>query len=408
LVTDPRPGPHEQRTDHPRLRKASVLALCTAILCLRRPGQVLRPQLWAEDGTVFFADAWLHGWSSVTAPYAGYLEAIQRLVALFACALGPAAVPQVFALSCVVLTAWVVALTLSERFPLQPRIACALAVVMVPEAGEVLLSLTNLQWTLAVGLLALWSMADPRSRAQTVHDVATAVLLGLTGPFSVLFAPLFVWRAWLRRSGTSCLLAAVVVGAAIVQLVCLTGFEAAEPHPGAAVPVMDAIHAVGTRLGGRLLLGCLLSEPTGTAVSAALAVATLGGAPWLALRSGPGRHERIGVGVAFVLLLAASLVRSRSALAELHLAGNAARYFFPLKIMLLWLVCTLLRDDVRQRRWIGGAVLAVMLATNLPCLKEPSLRDLHWQDYVARIRAGEAVVIPIHPQGWSIPLPAKQ
>jgi hypothetical protein len=51
--------------------------------------------------------------------------------------------------------------------------------------------------------------------------------------------------------------------------------------------------------------------------------------------------------------------------------------------------------------------MGVMLITNIPRLSYEALTDLHWNDYAARMRAGEAVVVPINPTGWTIPLPAR-
>lgn len=399
------PGPvADMRPAH--WRRYCVLAVCAAVLCLRKPRLVTTPQLWAEDGGVFFADAWLHGWSSLTIPYAGYFSTIQRLVALLACEAGPALVPAVFVAASLVLTLWVAARILSSRFPLRPRIVCALAVVMVPEAGEVLLCLTNVQWVLAIGLLALLLSDDPRSRGQRTHDCTAAILLGLTGPFSLLFAPLFLWRAAVRRTRASSILAALVLLTAAVQLSSFGNLTGGDP--AAAQQGLQAATAIGSRLGGRLLLGTLMPESPATLLSLVLAAITLAGAAWLACRRGPARRQRLLVGVAFLLLLLVSLYRCRFELAELQSPQHGTRYFFPLRVMLLWLVAALLHDEARRMRLFGALLLAVVLATNAGRLKEAPLKDLHWHDYVARIRDGEAVVIPINPPGWFVSLPGSK
>jgi hypothetical protein len=399
----PTDGPAADRRS--RLARAAGLGLCLALLCLRRPGAVVQPQLWAEDGTVFFADAWLQGWPSLTEPYAGYLHTIQRLVALLACACGPALVPAVFVAAFVALAGWVAARALSERFPFRPRLAFALAVVLVPEVGEVLFSLANVQWVLAVGLLAVLLSEDARSRAGRAHDLAAAVLLGLTGPFSILFTPLFAWRACVRRSRASVVLAAAVAATALVQLAYLAAFMTAHDGPAQA-PASDvhALAVVGARLGGSLLLGL---TGLGDAAGVVAGIATIGGLAWLALHSGPERRERLWCGSALLVLLAATLWRCRSVLADLQLAEHAARYFFPLRVIAVWLVCTLLRER-GTRRVVGALLLAAMLGTNLGHLRGRSPVDLRWSDYVARISAGEAMSIPIHPSGWSVVLPERR
>jgi hypothetical protein len=52
-----------------------------------------------------------------------------------------------------------------------------------------------------------------------------------------------------------------------------------------------------------------------------------------------------------------------------------------------------------------------MLVANVPRLREPGLQDFRWGDYAPKIRAGEAVEIPINPGGvepWIVRLPARK
>jgi hypothetical protein len=396
----------ERGTCYPRWQCASILALCAGILAARRPDLLARPQLWAEDGTVFFTDAVVKGWSSLTAPYAGYLHTTPRLVALFATAFDPAVLPLLFVVATAILTLWAVSRTLSPRFPLQPRFAFALAVVMVPEAGEVLLCLTNVQSMLVLGFVAILLSDDPGTARERVHDAAATTLLGLTGPFGALLAPLFLWRASVRRTRDSSVLAAIVVITALVQLSFMLGFATAGPVSEARPVIPAALMAIGSRLGGCLLLGRWLPDPPGVVTSLSLAGITIAGLAWLVLRRAAKSRERRWIGAALLLLVAAGLYRSRAVL-DLLLVDNAARYFVAPRVLIAWLVCTLLRDSGRRVRLLGAGTILVMLCTNAPRLKEGRLVDLHWQQYVPQIRSGQAVVIPINPQGWFVTLPAR-
>lgn len=60
-----------------------ILCACFILFC-RRPEALLEPQFFAEDGTIFFKDAYeLPFWSSITKTYAGYFHAIPRLLAAY-------------------------------------------------------------------------------------------------------------------------------------------------------------------------------------------------------------------------------------------------------------------------------------------------------------------------------------
>jgi hypothetical protein len=161
---------------------AAVLLACAAVLALRRAQAVTVPQFWAEDG-YFFERAYELGWRAFLEPFAGYLHTMMRVIAGFAVAVDPARAPALFVASSAAVTLYVALRTLSPRCPL-PKLggACALAVVLVPDTYEVLLTVVNLQWVMGAGMVLLLISGDPRGARQWAHDLAAAALTGLTGP----------------------------------------------------------------------------------------------------------------------------------------------------------------------------------------------------------------------------------
>jgi hypothetical protein len=93
----------------------------------------------------------------------------------------------------------------------------ALAIVAVPHTGEVFLNPTNLQWITALGLILTWVKCDPETAAEWGADGVLLVLAGLTGPFSVLLAPLFTARALIPRTRASWQLVGMVAATTAVQ-----------------------------------------------------------------------------------------------------------------------------------------------------------------------------------------------
>ena len=66
-----------------RSRAAQALfwsAACLAVLFLREPNAVLHPQLWAEDGPVFFLGA-RRGFAVWFETYNGYYHLLPRIIA---------------------------------------------------------------------------------------------------------------------------------------------------------------------------------------------------------------------------------------------------------------------------------------------------------------------------------------
>jgi hypothetical protein len=258
---------------------------------------------------------------------------------------------------------------------------------------------------LAGALLLLLMSADARRWTQHVHDAVAAVLFGLTGPFSVVLTPLFVARAWHRRTRTAWTLAVLVVACGVVQAEMIRRHPF--PMPGDTISPVAALAVPGMRIVGSLLAGSLVPADYPRVIEHILGASTLIGVALLAARRGFGRPERTWLALAFAGLLASSLYRCRYVWPDLCHAGFGSRYFYPLQLAAIWLIIAAANDS---RRWIAriATVIAVwMFAINVPRLREPAFDDKHWADYAPKIRAGEAVVVPINPSDWTISFPAR-
>ena len=59
-----------------------TVLVAAALVVLRKPDVLNNPQFYAEDGAVWYADAYNLGWlRALTIPDGGYLNSLQRLVA---------------------------------------------------------------------------------------------------------------------------------------------------------------------------------------------------------------------------------------------------------------------------------------------------------------------------------------
>ena len=353
---------------------------------------------------VFFW-AWTQGVGAIFEPYAGYLHLVPRLVAAVAVALDPMWAPALFVGTAFATTLYVAALTQSNRCPLPRHPIFAFAVVLVPDAFEVLLNVVNLQWILAVGFILLLISADSRSRAQRWHDGVAAAVFGLTGPFSVILSPLFAYRAWVRRTPASILIAAIVLGCGAIQMWFIGQAEATAAR-GPFHPEM-LLAVTGLRVLGSLFAGYFMPQEISLVPGILLGLGTVAGIALLAAPPGRAQPERRWLGVIFGLLLVSSLYRHWDVLPEFQQRRYGARYFYPIQLLALWL---LLAAIWHQRQWMArtATVLAVwFVVINAPRLREPALEDLQWREHAARIRAGEAVEVPVNPRPWSIPFPAR-
>jgi hypothetical protein len=302
-------------------------------------------------------------------------------------------------------TLYVAGRTLSRRCPL-PRLggACALAVVLVPDTYEIFMNLVNLQWVIAAGLVLLLVSGDPESGWEWAHDLAAAALMGLTGPFCIVLGPLFVWRAWTRRTRASAVLASIIAACALIQGFCVVH----DPYMGGTAPVLLRLllPAIGRRIGGSVLMGSLMATDTDLYVGTVVGLGTLAGVAYLAFRPGAHRPERQMLGLAFVALLGAALYRTRYNFDWYFLPLSQARYVFLPQLIAIWLLLAAAGEQGRLAR-ICAALAAWALLVNIPRDREPAYVDLGWSRYEPRIRAGLPVTIPTNPPGWYMPLPAR-
>lgn len=378
-----------------------LLGACALVLAARLPDRILNPQFYAEDA-VFFGDAVCGGAATLLKPYLGYLLLVPRLCAWLGSYLPLAAVPAFFNGAALTIAVAVLARLFSRRQPLSPAPVLALAVVLLPHAEDVFLTMENIQWILSLGLLLLLISEDPGFARQRASDWATAVFAGLTGVFSILFFPLFAVRAWLRRTRESVILAAIVGGAACAQAACVLhgGGPLQTPTPAAFDPGLLA-PLVGLRLAAHLVGGTWL--PHASPFALGLWGIFAGGAlAWFLGNSRLPRAVRTArnfLAAALVIQFAASVFRFQRLLPIMLSPEHLGRYFFTPEVIFMWLVA----GDAATgglRRLFSAAVLAAFFLTAVPWFRVQPLVDYHWHAYAALVRQGQRINVPVNPPGW--------
>jgi hypothetical protein len=212
---------------------AATFLLAGLILWARAPERITQGFLWAEDAAIFMAQASLPLHSAVSTDYAGYLHLLPRVIAWVQNRTGQiSGAPHFFVWAALLITATSSAYISGALrvIPVWARIAMALAPVVSPQNGEVLLTITNLQWMLFPGLLVLlWECLFDPPKTGSVTRVAATVVLTLTGPFGVLVWPAAALIAWERRkSGIRLWWLAAYSAAVAVQAFVMIRYPA--PH----------------------------------------------------------------------------------------------------------------------------------------------------------------------------------
>ena len=211
----------------PPRRRETLLILFAALvlIIIRSPLLLLHGRVVAEEGTVYFQQAWDSGaWTALLAPHQGYYSLFMNGLTLFAERLLPL---EWFAVSLVFVSLLVMLLTVylaisCELFTARARWLAAAIVLLVPSI-EVWLTAEDMQFYLSA-CTALICLSSP-ARHRIMRSL-TLILAGLTGPVSCIFTPFFWWRAWRGRSPMAALQAAILTLGALVQAFVILYFRA--------------------------------------------------------------------------------------------------------------------------------------------------------------------------------------
>jgi hypothetical protein len=396
----------------------AYLALAAGILVTRRPDAVLHPQFWAEDGKVYFADAYNHGAGFLLTPGAGYLVLTPRLTALLAQPLGLADAPALFNLVGLALQLAPALFILSSRFrsaipSLWVRGLIGVVYLLVP-CAEVHATVTNAQWHLAILMIMVVIAAPARGVAWRCLDVAVLLLGGLSGPLVVVVAPLAFVRWLTTRHRWYAVLAAVASVVALWQLKVIHDAGRGATELGAGVRSLVRILADRVIVPG--LTGVQSADIFslhwwhGLLWASLLVLGTLALAG-LALLRGPAELRILIVFAALSLglsLLHPLIVPVGPQWPPMIVTGGAERYFLAPILAFLVLVIWGVSRLPRPAPLVAGTLLAaVFLAGTASHPQYPPLLDDHPASSAAALDAtprGTVLDVPINPAGWSMAL----
>jgi hypothetical protein len=305
----------------------------------------------------------------------------------------------------------------------------ALLLLIAPNySGEVFLTPTNLQWIMAPLMAGLLLKSAPATTARAVMEAGLLFLIGVSTPFSIVLAPLvwvWIWSFGFRRrvaashhqdlpaEGESPYLSfieradrsRIIMGTALTLAAAIQATAVLDsPHlqlaPGNSKPMSLEliVQAIGLRTAAEAFVPQL---PSGDAwVRLGIGVLTLGGLATLALFPGKYRPARVLLVGIITAYLVTTLVRCWGMGGTLLDDGLGDRYFYPIRIHLVW--CCLLAglDAWTARHWSGvwcGFLLALTVVASIRVYRVPPWPDEHWANYVPAIREGRPVDIPLNP-----------
>lgn len=243
-----------------RIALASVLFVAAAVLPLfRQAGARSWDTIWAEDGQIYSQQAIRDGSFTVLLhTHGGYLQLVPRLLGAVTPLVPLRRLSLYLALSAMVTCALLAAFLfhasqgwISSR---PVRLALASLVVLAPALGlENTATITNTIWTF--GVVTPWALVSLSDRGREVAARAAVAFLAATSTvISVVFLPLAVGVAALRRTRSTWIVCGVfAVGLAVQAVASLSAQDSFQP----AMPnsVRDLLDLIGVRVFALALVG---------------------------------------------------------------------------------------------------------------------------------------------------------
>jgi len=400
---------------------ALVLLLAVMILFSRRPASFHNPQFWAEDGKVWYANAYNLGqFESLFLPQDGYFQTLSRITASGALLFDLSHAPRIFMIAAIIIQLLPVLLIVSGRLNnLIPSSSAKLFVILLylalPNSAEVFGNLTNAQWYLSLSAVLVLIAAIPVSRFWKFFDLSCVALSGLSGPFSIFLFPISFLRWRRTRSPWSLKLMLVVAATAILELSAIIFLShnsrahyLPQFQPSLLLGILNRQVFLGLLLGSKGFLWLQTHFVFSRVVFNLTAVLGIFLTAYALVKS----TFELRLFIIFAgLILAAGLLSptltdtSKPVWETLYNSSAGIRYWLiPMCAFLAILVWGVTKRNPVVVRSLSGILLASMIFGISFDWRHWELGDLNFPAAVINFRnapAGRKVLFPLNPPGWS-------
>jgi hypothetical protein len=359
---------------------------------IRLPGALLHPQFFAEDGWVWYQQAYNLSWfRSLGITQAGYLQTLPRLAAGVTLLFPMQWAPLIMNLAGAVVQALPVMALLSRRCtpwgPLPVRMLMSVIYIAIPNAPEIHIVLTNAMWHLAVLQSLLAFSVPPFGWRGRVSDFVLFAVGSVSGPFSMLLLPLVAVYYWMRRQRWTIVILGIMLLGACIQIFSLVH----SVRHSTTVPLGATPGSLLRIVAGRIFFDSMLGSGDSYLSIRLLTLVAIGGLIVLAWgwQSAP-LAVRLYAGFA-ILAMAASLrnplLTGNRPRWEVLAAVAGIRYWFLPSLMFLWLgAWAACGGRTRVVRYTGSAVLLLTMIGVIRKWSYPPWPDSHFQQDVDRFK----------------------
>ena len=389
-----------------RVTWPQLVIIGLVVLIARRPESLFAAEFTWEEANAFYVPTFFFDpVAQLTQTWGGTLQLVPRLGYLALRAVPVLWAPLAENLLSFIAVLGVAVFVASDRLASavpdrRVRLALAASVLLLTAQRDVMGALMNVQWYGGLWLAVLPIASTPVTALGRWMERALIALVALTGPFSLLLAPVYLWRLRSRRQPHDIWLAAIVLLGGFVQIFAIlaTGrAEVAEQRPAELAFVTFWLHAtivpvIGERLGNAV--GDSGVPAAILFVGGATLVASLVLTAWRSLPAAalPLVYGGVVIGLSGIAVHAG---------ANVWPPGAYERYFLVAAVLVAVIVVA---GVVRRSRL--AAALAVLLAIGIVSdFRLEAHPAQGWPEAYRCIGSPEPCVVPIWPSGYDVHWP---
>ncbi|MBP6310968.1 MAG: hypothetical protein KA408_01760 [Flavobacteriales bacterium] len=393
-----------------------MCAACAVMLLFRRTDAFYFPQFYAEDGKLFFADAFNDGWASLFNRANGYFHVYPRFLALLGLSVGISVfwIPTLFVIGTLLVYVLVWAY-IYWRMPTSffQRCFAILATVYLPVGHEILMNLTNVQWLASLLIPLIVLGRPPLRKLGAALDVIILCFVCATGPFALIWLPVLALWSYMKWSNSKFTWTNLITLATVGLFAVIVAFSLVD-H--------GSIERDGSNQGGSMFFGalqvlfnqlwypiiCIYVASVPFVLQLVLSAIALVGLRWLFMQL-----RRIEDPFGLILLIMSgvffgvTLISYRHDLCSLSPINVGMRNFYLPALFIVWAALSLPSKSVPKTMLFWCIVIGWMGFQTGAFLGRKQFEDLNWKYEAAQIGNGSERVVPLNPPGWSMRLNAQ-
>lgn len=385
--------------------------LSLLVLFYKRPDAFYYSQFWAEEGVVFFSEAYHQGFGSLFNTCAGYFHLFPRLMACIAVSLSLPLhlVPFLFCYSWL-LVFFSLLYYIWKRLPYSDvkRFFIATTVALIPLQSEIIMNLTNLQWMMVLFPIIIFSSDSvEKNKKWFFADLLIVLLSGFTGPNYTVLLPLFLFLIilqgrQLKNDSRRLILYLLFVAIGTLGVIALSGHGNIDRTHG-EFTLLNAgfIHYLFVQY-WFLLLGKFALQPHIILMTIGVVIVLVYMLTLLVKIHKNNSH--LFPLIAFytgLLFLATTLIAYRNEPSLLDPYYRGVRNFYIPALTFVWVFISVSKENRALRIALSVFILGLIMQTIL-FVKPFCFEDNHLMKYTDKIHEQDTLSIPVNPEGWYI------